>query len=40
MKDYYDEFYDEFYATTTRTSVSDCYCKTMMLCSVCAKGYN
>jgi hypothetical protein len=32
--DRYDDFDDE------RVSVSDCYCKLMMLCSYCAKGYN
>jgi hypothetical protein len=40
MKDYFDEFYDEYYSSVERVSVSDCYCKTMMLCSYCAKGYN
>jgi hypothetical protein len=40
MKDYFDEFHDEYYATVERSSVADCYCKGMMLCSYCAKGYN
>jgi len=38
--DRYDEFYDDYYASVERVSVSDCYCKVMVLCSYCAKGYN
>ena len=40
MTDYFDVFNDEYYSSVERVSVSDCYCKTMMLCSYCAKGYN
>lgn len=32
--DRYDDFAD------TLPSGGSCYCKTMMLCSECAKGYN
>jgi len=31
--DRYDDFDDN------KVSVSDCYCRTMMLCSNCMKGY-
>ena len=40
MKEYFDEFYDEYYSKEMPPSGDSCYCKTMMLCSVCAKGYN
>ena len=40
MKDYFDEFYDDYYSKEMPPSGDSCYCKTMMLCSVCAKGYN
>ena len=31
--------YDDYYENTNAISVSDCYCKPMVLCSYCAKGY-
>jgi hypothetical protein len=40
MKDYFDEFYDEYYSKEMPLSGGTCYCKTMTLCSYCAKGYN
>ena len=40
--DRYDDFGDEAldYALSKITIGDSCYCKTMMICSYCMKGYN
>ena len=35
-----DNLYDDYYENSSVISVSDCYCKPMMVCSYCMKGYN
>ena len=38
--DRYDDFGDEALDhALSKISVGDCYCKAMVLCSYCAKGY-